>query len=609
MLKFYLIIILAILNFDSTLSQSSFNLGVNLDDNGAFVNIMNHTNRFQDAASYDTNGWPESDFKLVMMDGRPVMEWSNVIDDPETYRIDNSGVYKCSFTGSADISTWGSGSSIKNLLKDVQNNITYFDVEIPGPPSSNHGIVVLTFTNTTRSPKGPTNKGITNLKIIRPDYELNTPKIFTDEYINLCKTANFSCYRFYNLQNIWDGEPTYPERTSWEKRKTPQDASQRPMTNLNGKRDGWSWEYIIELANLLNKDIWINIHISCDSLYVSNLARMLMENLNEGINIYIENSNEVWSPTQATHGPYNAAEAKHYGISFDQNYARRTVELSDWFLKIFGSDALNNRIRVILAGQQSYIGRTDNHLNYIMKNFGEPKEIIYSTSTTCYFGSSNPNGTPDEINDGMIDEINKQISDTKSYQYRLNHINKAREWGLTGECTSYEGGPHLPAGGGTTNLDNQILSHRTKKMGDIIKLNYLEGWKNLGGGLAMYFTLNSAYNRYGCWGLTDDYTKPDRNYKMQAVRDILSGISDVDEQKTTKLSHLITPNPVSEYIEIYLNEVSQSKYILIYNTIGECIFNGKSTQGGIMKLNISNLPNGVYYMRTGNMIEKFIVIK
>lgn len=497
-------------------SQGKFQLGVNLDANGAFVNIINHTNRYSKATGYDSLGWPTSNFDLVLLDGRPATEWSGTIDDPETYRVNYSGRYKCSFKGIATINATGTSVAIENKTYDSPNNTTTFDIVIGGFPNANHGLTFLSFTATQRTAASAVNTGITNLKVNRPGYPLSTTKIFTDEFISLCKAADFACYRYYNLQNIWDGEPTYPATTQWKNRKTPLDANQLTMKDMNGKRDAWCWDYIVELANLLKKDIWVNIHISCDSNYVTSLAKFLKQKLDPTINIYVENSNEVWSPTQATHGPYNQAQADFYKITFDQNYARRCVELSKWFGLVYGSNEINKKIRVLLAGQQSYNGRSDNHLNYIKNTFGEPKNYIYANSTALYFGSTKATDTdPQVINDGMTEDINSQITTTANAAYRLNHINKAKTWNLPGGCTSYEGGPHLPAGGGTTNLSNQILAHRTTKMRDAIELSYLDGWKNLGGGLAMYFTLSSAYNRYGCWGLTDDYTNPERNYKCR----------------------------------------------------------------------------------------------
>lgn len=573
---------------------AKFEMGVNLVDNGAFTNMINHTVRYSNATGYNENGWPTSDFDLVLMDGRPAAEWTGNIDDPKQYRVDYSGTYKASFIGLAVVMASGTNVTLENQSYDIESNTSYFDVVVGGYDEANHGLVFLNFTDTRISPKAMNNSGISELKVMRPGYELDTKKIFTDGYIALCKAADFACYRFYNVQNIWNGEPVYPTKTTWENRKTPLDAAQVNMASINGKRDAWCWEYIVELSNILDKDIWVNIHMSCDSSYVAELAKFLQENLNSNINIYVENSNEVWSPTQATHGPYNKAEADSFGITFDQNYGRRTVEISNWFASIFGSDAINNKFRVILAGQHAYNGRGDIQLNYINDNIGEPKNYIYATSTALYFQTDAPSSDNlKTINDGMLSSISKQIEDSQSSTYRLNHIKKAKDWGLVGGCTSYEGGPHVPAGGGLDNLSNLINSHRTEEMGNVMKYNYQEGWKNIGGGLAMHFTLASSYNRYGCWGLTDDYTKPDRNYKMQAIRDIISTETSVFELSTDNVI-TIAPNPTNGLVSFELNE--KYKNITLVDINGK-IFLSIDSKVGSTQIDLSDFPSGVYFLK------------
>ncbi|MFC2131256.1 T9SS type A sorting domain-containing protein [Bacteroidota bacterium] len=604
----------------NTYSAPYSQLGVNLVDQGAFINIMNHTNRFQKVESFDENGWPESDFQLTLMDHRPAQEWNNDIDDPEIYRIDYSGTYKCSFKGQAVVEVLWSNAYVNNLIFNEQTNTTYFDLVLPGPPEDGHGFIYMQFSNTTRTVDGPENTGITELKVMRPGYELNTTQIFTDEYIALCKSANFACFRYYTLLNIWGGEPTYPEKTLWDNRKSPLDATQQPMTKTNGKRDAWCWEYIIELANTLKKDIWICIHISCDSNYVVELAEMLKDELNPVINIYIENSNEVWSPTHMTHGPYNKAQADEYGITFDENYARRTVDLSNWFSQVFGQNEINNRIRVILAGQHAYLGKHDPHLNFINDNFGPPKNYVYALSTALYFGSTKADGSVIEINEGMIEDIDEQINNPEKSGYRQAHIDKADEWELPGGCTSYEGGPGVPGGGSKENLDNKINAHRTETMKDIMKRNFAEGWFDIVGGLALQFTLAGSYNRYGCWGLTDDYTKPDRNYKMQAMRELIGEWQDPINISGGFLDNKVKiyPNPFSESAIIEF-EIEKPGYVAveIYNHLGikmSTLLN-TSMNSGVYNLTIDGefLPTGIYHLivmtRYNNKTKKLLLIK
>jgi hypothetical protein len=151
-------------------------------------------------------------------------------------------------------------------------------------------------------------------------------------------------------------------------------------------------------------------------------------------------------------------------------------------------------------------------------------------------------------------------------------------------------------------LGNLINSHRTEEMGDVLKYNYLEGWKEIGGGLAMHFTLASSYNRYGCWGLTDDYTNPDRNYKMQAVRDIISTYTSIEENNDSD-ENIIYPNPAKDFI--YLNEYVRT--YSISNLNGEIIQKDNNLKSP--RIDISKLENGVYFLSFKNKNIKFIVSK
>jgi hypothetical protein len=85
-------------------------VGVNLGD-APLVDMVKQTNGYTNTsggaftgADYDTKGWPNKDFRLLLLDSRPATEWSGTIDDPAAYRADYSGVYKGSFTGQAGVS-------------------------------------------------------------------------------------------------------------------------------------------------------------------------------------------------------------------------------------------------------------------------------------------------------------------------------------------------------------------------------------------------------------------------------------------------------------------------------------------------------------------------
>jgi hypothetical protein len=64
--------------------------------------------------------------------------------------------------------------------------------------------------------------------------------------------------------------------------------------------------------------------------------------------------------------------------------------------------------------------------------------------------------------------------------------------------------------------------HRHPTMKDALKYNLAQGFWDLGANLHMHFLLSGPYTRYGCYGLTDDVTQPERNSKFQAMRELIA---------------------------------------------------------------------------------------
>jgi hypothetical protein len=529
MLKYFQVLVFILLPLYVSAAPYSGHLGINIslpEQGGTFVDIIKENYRWTNPSSgqelgstqVDEKGWPLCDASLVL-DYRPVAEWSNSIDDPDGYRIDRSGTYSCSFKGTGQVISRNDGR-VTRLGYNSKTGVTTFDFIVNGPPAAGQYLFVLEFKNAKR-PSGEA--GFTEFKMIRPGYPADSKQLFTDAFIKTLTSADFAAIRFMPFTGTNASVPVYPGVTEWQNRKLPGDASQTAIPSI-GKMDGACWEYVIRLANRAKMDIWINIQVSATTDYVTRLATMLRDSLDSRLNIYVESSNEVWNTAPGfEQSTYNQAQAKALKIDEHQNHARRTIELAHIFEGVFGTGSLNNRVRVILCSHAPMLKWwMEPMLRYIEQKSGAPKNYLYAIACQTYFGGGAESGeSVAKILADCRQNISNQVNETVGNQAgRKQWIQMAKTWGLPGGFCSYEGGPDH-GGGSTDNVANRIRAERDMGMADVLKYNYADCFSDLGGNLAMQFTLSSAFSRYGCWGLTDDINNPDRNNKFQAVRDLI----------------------------------------------------------------------------------------
>ncbi len=502
-------------------------IGVNFGD-VPFVDMVKNTRGYTNTSGgamsgtdFDASGWPTRDFRLLLVDSRPVAEWSGTIDDPAAYRRDLSGVYKGSFTGQASVSVLYTHGSVSNVQYSSGSNTTTFDLTLPSP-SSGYCFTVMQFTSTRRTSGSATNTGITELKIIRPGYGTSPTKVVTDEFMATLTHASFSTVRAMGLTGTAMMPVTYPDRTVWSNRKLLTDASWQSHA---GKLDNAPWEVYIDICNEAQMDLWANIPISADTGYVRSLAQLIHQRLNSNLNVYIEIDNEVWGYDNPKN--YNAAEATALALPNALiNLCRLYNQAARTFEDVFGAGSLTSRVRPVLAWWAAMRMDVNNMLNYINNTYGTVGDIIYAVAPATYFsiGSDMENETSaseHRIVMKMFDDIKGQISS------RTQWVILANNWSLKGGLICYEGGPHTPSANYSSapNLATKITMHRTEHMPAQMLYNMREAYLELGATLYMQFTLSSGYNRYGCWGITDDLASPDRNYKFRVIRELCGDVA------------------------------------------------------------------------------------
>jgi|GEM_PF-1440368 len=94
------------------------------------------------------------------------------------------------------------------------------------------------------------------------------------------------------------------------------------------------------------------------------------------------------------------------------------------------------------------------------------------------------------------------------------------------------------------------------------------------------------------------------------------GIVSVKEYQKKEYSIEIFPNPTQDYININITANYNSHFRIddfkIFNIYGECIKNPKPVipnGEGIIRLDVSDLSNGVYFINLGCLTNKFLIIK
>lgn len=550
-------------------------MGINFDMRASYVNLADQDYRwakitgvpgsytYTTVTSSDVDpatGWPNVDCRFVT-DSRSPVEWIEGVNDPDGYRINQAGTYSGSFIGQADLAILDGPSSLTNISFNSSTNTTTFSLIMP-QPGPDHGLIILAFYNTKRTPTSAVNTGIRNFRLIRPGYPLNTTKIYTDNILSTLRSANFSVVRFMDVAKTNDNAIYAPNAVEigWGQRKLGTHASLGSRMPPLGVLQGMRYEEQIAICNAADMDYWVNVPVTASNDYITQLATLIKNTLEPDRKIYVEYSNELWNPlfnqnqwlrNKATQEVAAGNSILDYDNRTDQYrdtywaqrlQARRTKEIAEIFKGVFGNSSLNNRVRVTLAGSQvnsgsQTIGRLDSQLKFLKDFFPAtpPKEYIYATSSGLYFSNKITTGDTAKLADPVqrqviltatVARINQEfrIAADANKSKRQEFITLAKSYSLIGGHTAYEGGGVIQNGySGGANIGNRIRTLRTEEYASTLAYNYSTNFWDLdpAAGLAMHFSLVQPYSRLGAFGLTDDPAIADRNYQFAKIRDLI----------------------------------------------------------------------------------------
>ncbi len=364
-----------------------------------------------------------------------------------------------------------------------------------------------------------------------------TCQLFTSNYASqvfhpqfLANTRRYKVVRFMDWMGT-NGSPVrdsvdYPEVSNARWRRVPVDV-------------------MIDLANRLDADVWVNVPHQATDAFVQALATRLRDRVEPGRRIWAEYSNEVWNGIFPQHAYAARRGCELYpdlqaGCDMDATpgngvfcegfpwpqwnascsdalrryYPRRSVEIFGRFSTVFGGTA---RLVRVIASQS---GNTWLHRQYLSWNDAWQQTDVLATAP--YVGGSY-GGRP-EVAGWTVDQLLADMLQTElptALQYVADDRALLQQSYPALRLVSYEGGQHLV---GVYGLENDPAmnalfdaANRDARMGALYT-DYLDGWRSNSGQLFCHYVNVRSYSKWGRWGALE---RQDQSYasspKYQAL--------------------------------------------------------------------------------------------
>jgi len=394
----------------------------------------------------------------------------------------------------------------------------------------------------------------------------------------------------------------------WSDRNVPDYFSQ----TLN---NGISYEYIIEISNLLQRDLWINIPHQASDEYVTQLAQMLRDEVDSELKIYIEYSNEVWNSIfpQNQYAAEAATELGYEGEPWDLSWqytARRSADIFHLFENEFEN---NDRLVKIIPGfaANSWVN------NFILERFNNNAYNLSGVTADAlaiapYFGGvANTIGDAGLENSITIEAILDSMENSLPQSYLWMEENKelADQYDL--DLVAYEGGQHLvayyPYNENEAFVEKLLDANRHPRMQELY-CSYFDYWyDNVGGGLFAHFSSHGGYSRHGAWGVKetyDDINAP-KYLGLQECVFSYNMVPNTIENASKNSTIEIYPSPV--YDHFLISGLENKSVINVYNIHGALQLHIE-TESSDESINIGSFTKGMYFVHISNSANQDVSV-
>ena len=364
---------------------------------------------------------------------------------------------------------------------------------------------------------------------------LDRGAVFNPDWI--ARLGTFHGLRFMDWLETYNSE-----LSQWDDRPLPNDVSYAAGVPI---------EVIVQLANELNVDPWVNVPHLADDEFVRAFAELMRAQLDPELKVYVEFSNEVWN-WQFAQARWADVEARARWGKKDkwmQHYGVRAAEVARIWSEVYGDEAEARLVNVI-SSQTGWLGLEIEALNAplaVKEGLEKPVTAFDAYAISGYFGGVLGLAEREPMVKGWIEEsgraaeaaakaqnIEGQAATTYVAQTLYDEAAKLagrelRDGALSGDPADtlsdllgrvwpyhgavarangldlimYEGGSHVVGiGAQVEDADlNAFFFHfnYSSEMGALYQ-TLLEGWTAVGGQLFTAYSDVYAPTKWGSWG-------------------------------------------------------------------------------------------------------------
>jgi hypothetical protein len=330
--------------------------------------------------------------------------------------------------------------------------------------------------------------------------------------------------------------PVFLERTApysalrmmdWAETNNSSQTKTRPKpTDASWGIHGVPLEVMIELANTLDKDLWLTIPHLSDTALTLEMAQTTARRLKPNLRVYLEHSNEVWNGQFRQHqfAVQQGRTARLANNDFEAAllyHAERTRAIGQIWRGVLG-----NRLTVVLAGQAANSWTLERPLEFLKQKYGATQ--IDAIAIAPYMTLvPNPEEAPALENlslEQLFAKVNREVL-PESLSWMRQNAEVAKKYSLT--LLAYEAGQHLVGVRGAENrekLTNLFIAFNRDPRVALLYLEYLKGWQAVSSGVMMHFTDIATPSKYGVWGALEHLYQPrEQAPKYDAMLRFLTG--------------------------------------------------------------------------------------